>query len=438
MSGRLLVDALFCAVAAFALSACQGAVPAAATPTEPPAATPFFLPLPLPTETPLPVTQAAPSTATHDPGGALSMYRAGVRNFEQRNYAAAVNDFSLAIVTDKKYAEAYCARGLAYAALSDPQSAYIDFEAGLQIDPALAACYVGRAQIYVRDNDVPKALQDLAQAQSVQPDYADTYLVRGRIYRDDANGDSAQALSDFGRVVALAPQRIDGYMERADLYLQLQQPDRALADLNVAIVIDPQNARAYYLRGAAREALGDPRSALADLQKAQSLGFADEPLFVMIGRSYLDISDLPHAIEAFDSALALKPDDVQTHYLRGLANYQGAHNYPALLDANAVLQAQPDHEDGLALRANIYLNLQRWDDAVADFKHVYALDPNNVDALFGLAVAYAGQHRDADAIVALKEYIQKAPPDAANLRRAQQMLALLQSGDVTVTPTPGS
>src|SRR5262245_43604453 len=70
----------------------------------------------VPTETLIATPGVSPSispTATFDPGQAGAIIAAGNKNFEAANFPGAVNDYSLAILANREYAEAYCRRGLA-------------------------------------------------------------------------------------------------------------------------------------------------------------------------------------------------------------------------------------------------------------------------------------------------------------------------------------
>lgn len=61
------------------------------------------------------------------------------------------------------------------------------------------------------------------------------------------------------------------YLDRARVYLSLNDKAKALDDLDQAIDLDPQMAEALMIRGKLRFELHDKNSAFDDLQKAASL-----------------------------------------------------------------------------------------------------------------------------------------------------------------------
>src|SRR5512139_337292 len=62
-----------------------------------------------PVTSPTPMLTLAPATPTptYDPGAAARIVEAGDKNFDAGNWIGAINDYSLAILADPTYAEAY-------------------------------------------------------------------------------------------------------------------------------------------------------------------------------------------------------------------------------------------------------------------------------------------------------------------------------------------
>lgn len=400
----------------------------------------------LPTVSPEPPTQLAvtqlvtatlsplpPASPTYDAGKARIILNAGNKNFQEGNFAGALNDYALAILSDRNFAEAYCRRGLSYLAIHNTQAAFADFVAGLQIDPYQPWCYVGRAQVYTIDAHYSAALEDLSRAEEIEPALADIYLVRGRLYEQSEGDASSLALAEFNHAIDLDPHRTDAYLERAEFFLSASQPDQAIADLNVVLAINPQNGFAFFLRGKSHLALSEPRQAISDYQEAKKLGYDSTEMYIGLGEASVTAGDNQAAIEYLSVALQREPSNREARYWRGLAYVTSGRNYPALVDANAALAAAPDYVKALGLRASIYLNLHRWDDAINDFQRAYQLDPGYVDALYGIAQAKFALDKRDEAVKFLKEYLSKAPT-GQYASQANFMLQALQSVAPTGTP----
>jgi hypothetical protein len=94
-----------------------------------------------------------------------------------------------------------------------------------------------------RVSDPARALALLQQAESRAPEDSRIPTEMGRIYL--ANGNAAQALSEFGRALALNPRSADALNNRGAALLALGQTDAARQDFERALVINPcqPNAR---------------------------------------------------------------------------------------------------------------------------------------------------------------------------------------------------
>ena len=186
--------------------------------------------------------------------------------------------------------------------------------------------------------------------------------------------------------VADAPSTESEHLQRANTYIDAQDPDSAIADCSAAIQLNPENAVAYRLRGWAKalkaylsvyrgnsqETLGYEElfgQALADYETAIRLDPNDWQIYRNRGVAYrrmgaietmksmasgLDMSsgdwqqcyDL--SIADYDTAIRIKPDDAGNHYSRGLAyRDRGEHSHDindldkAIADFDAAMRLNP-------------------------------------------------------------------------------------------------
>ena len=89
-----------------------------------------------------------------------------------------------------------------------------------------------------------------------------------------------------------------------------------------------------------------------------------------------------------------------------------------------VADEDPDNAAALAGRGLCYLDLSQYRPAAASFEAALKLSPDDADALLGVAEAYRGQGRDADALRHYERYLEKHPDgdEAAVARNAIQEL----------------
>ena len=86
------------------------------------------------------------------------------------------------------------------------------------------------------------------------------------------------------------------------------------------------------------------------------------------------------AKDAFDRALALKPNDLDALYNRGVALQQMGQHDAALADYDAALLLAPDSADALHARGNVLVALDRMEDAAESFWRVVRLRPEDEGA----------------------------------------------------------
>uniref|UniRef100_A0A8D0KDN4 Tetratricopeptide repeat protein n=1 Tax=Salvator merianae TaxID=96440 RepID=A0A8D0KDN4_SALMN len=80
-----------------------------------------------------------------------------------------------------------------------------------------------------------------------------------------AKGELQKALDLFTEVIELNPHVPSSYVNRANVFMQLQEPNEALKDCNIAIELDPKSVESLRLRGKAFKNLGRLRAAACDL-----------------------------------------------------------------------------------------------------------------------------------------------------------------------------
>lgn len=84
-------------------------------------------------------------------------------------------------------------------------------------------------------------------------------------------GAMLQALADYDRAIALAPDHPAAWLNRGNAHSVLGDLHAALRDHEQALALDPQNASAWHNRGVTHEELGEHEKALSDYRKAISL-----------------------------------------------------------------------------------------------------------------------------------------------------------------------
>jgi tetratricopeptide (TPR) repeat protein len=145
-------------------------------------------------------------------------------------------------------AVAYNNRGQAYAGIRQFNLAIADYTKAIETDARYAEAYVNRALSRVENGEYDLAIADSNTALRIEPSSGFAYLARAFAY--DLSGRYDLAIKDYTTLVDANPNNVLGHVNRAGAYFGLGDYASAIMDYAEALRHDPNNANAYYGRGA--------------------------------------------------------------------------------------------------------------------------------------------------------------------------------------------
>lgn len=169
-------------------------------------------------------------------------------------------------------------------------------------------------------------------------------------------GEYANALAEYDRALAVAPDLLGAYLNRARTYERLGRLRDAAADYATVIQRDPKAADAYLGRGAMLLANGDP------------------------GRS----------LDDFDRAIALQPGWISPVFNRGMAHFQLGMWRESEQDFSTVIQRHPDDAAAYLNRARARASAGN-SAAGGDFDRAINIDPEWGGAWFARGQYWEGR-----------------------------------------------
>ena len=285
-----------------------------------------------------------------------------------------------------------------------------------------------RRQLVVADLDADNADRDLS---SVTTDSVEAYryYVEGLQFHED--GIAAEAAKYFERAIAVdsdfamalaklsvsygnmgdsdrsnkyiqeAYRHIERLSERERYYIEGlyytrngEDPEQAIAAYRKAIssyqealVLNPKLYKAHYRTAVLHEKLDEPEQADVQYRKTIELKPTFSPAFVNLGNMYIDYGFANVAMVVLQTGTQV--NDTDARMWNGLG------------------------------RAHLSLNQPK--EAVDAFTKAKAIDPDMVDVLFGLGMAYAEMRKRKEAVENLNLFLQKAssdtPPDRVKAAR---------------------
>jgi tetratricopeptide (TPR) repeat protein len=199
-------------------------------------------------------------------------FNRGLANLRGGNFARAVEDFDQSITflrksgLDRKAAEVYLNRALAYEGLQHYPEAVADLNKALELDMPRTQIYFYRAAVREKAKDLEGARRDREMGMRLKPSDEQSWVARGLARMDR---DPKAAIADFDEAIKLHPQSFPALQNKAHVLADLLKDDReAVVVLDTILVKYPENPMARAGRGVSLARLGQRDKALADGEEA--------------------------------------------------------------------------------------------------------------------------------------------------------------------------
>jgi tetratricopeptide (TPR) repeat protein len=181
------------------------------------------------------------------------------------------------------------------------------------------------------------------------------------------------------------------------LSLNDRQYEEAEEWLSRAIRHDP---KAQYLTSLGTALLLRQRhhEAVQVFDKAVQLKPDDADLWKNLGLALVEAGRPSEAILTFRQALKLNPRHWDAAHRAALLLYQAERYDEALACLNACHELQPQHFSTVFMRADVLQKLRRFDEALADNLQAHALDPGSADVCYSIGNVLRMLHRHQEAI----------------------------------------
>jgi tetratricopeptide (TPR) repeat protein len=312
-------------------------------------------------------------------------------------------------------AYAYYARGGSYGRLDDLQRALADYTQSIAHNPKLAEPYAMRAQIRLLLGQMDDGLRDANQALAIDPKNFPAHSARLDVSM--ARGNYAQALDDTNYIIKNFPQNAANYYyDLAEIYLQLNDMDRALAAAETSVKVAPNSLQSYEERARILFALGRYKDAVPDANILVKSAPQSAEGYLIRGFSQAMLLDFGPALADADTVFALVPGEAQSFQMRcevrAMANQRIDE---ALADCNTAFQRDPKQQFfHLWGRGLAYLRKGMNSEALADLDAARREEPKSAIPLYlhGVALARLGKTAEGRAEIAKAQQMDKTNCDA--------------------------
>jgi TolB-like protein/class 3 adenylate cyclase len=175
-----------------------------------------------------------------------------------------------------------------------------------------------------RKGDYLQAIDRLNQAAVRDPSFFEAYCLLAHLHDDlyffgiDHTPERlAQAAAAVEAAFRLRPDAGEAHLARAEhLYHGYRDYHGAVAELEIAHRVLPNNPYLFVLTGSIARRQGKFKEALPSYQRALELDPRNVAILQLIGTNYQMLRRYAETAAMLDSALAIKPDDVETKVVR--------------------------------------------------------------------------------------------------------------------------
>ncbi|KAK9768529.1 TOM (translocase of outer membrane) complex component [Basidiobolus ranarum] len=375
---------------------------------------------------------------------AQSLKSRGNSYFGSKDYESAIKFYTQAIAFKPDHIY-YANRAACHANLKEYEQVIQDCTESLTLEPLYVKALIRRAQAYekvdrLRDSlhdfmaacvfegysnqsavasmeRMLKKLSDTAAAEILntrEPQYPSIAVVQSFLNSfsseklldlekpEEENGDfylyqAQEAIKEnkYNDVIGLFDQAIEKgcshmaytYSMRGSFKFLKGASTEALEDFNKSIESDQSYVPSYIKKGAILlDATGNYVSALEEYEKAANLNPDNADVYYHRGQVYLVLGEVDKAIEEYNKSISLNSDFPLSMIQLGVAQYKSGSIMASTATFRKALSRFPDSTDVHNHYGELFMDQQRFEEAVGSFDKSIACDPKNPSPLINKGV----------------------------------------------------
>ena len=160
-----------------------------------------------------------------------------------------------------------------------------------------------------------------------------------------ANKDYQGALGKYNEALQLNPQLFKVYADIGNIYIDLEQPDKAIESYQHFLEKEPDNQDVHILILGALLKKGNMDEAKKQFASLSLDGVKDIDRLYNLGASFYNAKQTPEAIRCWEKTVAADPQNADAYLQLGLANYSIQQMDKAKANLQKVIELAPDSEN---------------------------------------------------------------------------------------------
>ncbi len=211
------------------------------------------------------------------------------------------------------------------------------------------------------------------------------------------NGELVRALENYTRAIADSPDYAAAHLARADTLSELGRRPEALRDYSRALALDESLATTIYVnRGVMHLGSRDYSRAIEDFERALSLEPDDPTTLSNRGLARARSGDLAGGLSDLDASISIASNNAFAFSTRALIRALAGRTEGSLQDYERAIQLRPGDSELLFQRALVLIEAGSLEQALEDLNQVVSISPEHARAY----AMRAGVYRDLGQIAA--------------------------------------
>ncbi|MEN3001535.1 MAG: tetratricopeptide repeat protein [Armatimonadota bacterium] len=259
-----------------------------------------------------------------------------------------------------------------------------------------------RALQLARQGKYEQAATLLRQILKEQPNLAPVHLNLGLVYR--MQGQLDKATHHLRRAVELEPRNPTPLVELTRLALDRNRLEEASGYLRMLRDRFPNHPERFLLAGSLAMLKSDWKQAYAEFSQAVRVRPNDFRIHYNLGIAAYQMGRKEEARQHLQRTVQLKPDYTTAWKALGMVYEALKQPREAVRAYSEALQREPDDLPTRLKRAQLFQQIEEWENALADYQHLAKIYPKNPDAHLGAGLILMRLQRYAEA----KSYLGRA------------------------------
>ena len=295
------------------------------------------------------------------------MMRVGRNALYYSDYVLSIQYFNQVVNAKPYLHEPYFFRGLAKFYLDDFTGAEADCSEAIQRNPFVVDCYQLRGLARVNQGKYAEAIDDYRNALHHAPENEGLWHNLALCYANLKEYDASIGVLDT--IVRIMPGYAPALNMRAQVHIQQEDTVAALADLESSLKINKYDSEVYSTRALLYVKQERYEEAELDLTYAIHLN-PKSNYYINRALTRYHRQELRGAMNDYDLALDLDPNNVLGHYNRGLLRAQVGDDNRAIEDFNVVIDCEPENTMAIFNRALLLTQTGDFEGAELDLNRV--------------------------------------------------------------------